>query len=180
MLKSVFFVIIFSSLLFSQESTKPEHGYVGAELCGMCHRTEKQGNQFGIWKKSLHSQAFKTLQTAEADKIAKEKGFETPAAKTPECLKCHVTAYNVDPSMLGKKFNMEDGVQCEACHGPGADYKSLKVMKDKKEAIAKGLIIPEDIHTFCVKCHNSESPTFNKDMNLDKMWEKIKHPIPAK
>ncbi len=158
----------------------PQHAYVGTKMCGMCHRSEKQGNQLGIWQKSKHAQAYKTLESDEANKIAKEKGFTTPAVKTPECLKCHVTGYDVKASFLEKNFKIEDGVQCETCHGPGADYKSLSVMKNKKEAIAKGLVIP-DIKTFCVKCHNSESPTWKKGetFDADAMWAKIKHPIPA-
>jgi hypothetical protein len=180
MFKSFVIIVLFSTLVLCQEDSTPKHGFVGAATCGMCHKTEKQGNQLGIWEKSPHAQAYKTLQTAEADKIAKEKGFSTAAAKTPECLKCHVSGYNVDASLLGKKFNMEDGVQCETCHGPGEDYKSIKVMKDKEQAVANGLILPSDINTFCVKCHNSESPTFDKNMDLAKMWDKIKHPIPGK
>jgi hypothetical protein len=177
MFKSLLVVVIFSSLLFSQE--KPKHEFVGVKTCAMCHKTEKQGNQFGIWEKSKHAQAYKTLQSAEADKIAKEKGFKTKAVETPECLKCHTSGSNVDASLLGKKFNIEDGVQCETCHGPGGDYKSIKIMKDQKAAIENGLVVPEDINTFCVKCHNSESPTFDKNMDLSKMWEKIKHTIPG-
>lgn len=179
MYKLLFGFIFFSSLLFCQEKTEPQHGFVGAETCGMCHKTEKQGNQFGIWQKSKHAQAYKNLQTPEADKIAKEKGFNTPAVQTPECLKCHVTGYGVDKALLGPKYSMEDGVQCETCHGAGADYKSIKIMKDKDAAVANGLVLVTDIHTFCVKCHNSESPTFNKSMDLDKMWDQIKHPIPG-
>ena len=178
MLKSFLIIVLFSSLVFCQE-TQPKHGFVGTATCGMCHKTEKQGNQIGVWEKSLHAQAYKTLQTEKADKIAKEKGFNTPAVKTPECLKCHTSGYNVDAKFLGKKFKIEDGVQCETCHGPGEDYKSISVMKDKKAAEEKGLVLVSDIHTFCVKCHNSESPTFDKNMDLDKMWDKIKHPIPG-
>jgi hypothetical protein len=179
MLKISIIVFLFSALTFCQENTQPKHAFVGAETCGMCHKTEKQGNQFGVWQNSLHSKAYQNLLTEQADKIAKDKGFNTPAAKTPECLKCHVTGYNVDPPLIGKKFKMEDGVQCETCHGPGNDYKSIQIMKDKNAAVANGLVLVSDIHTFCIKCHNSESPTFNKDMDLDKMWEKIKHPIPG-
>jgi Cytochrome c554 and c-prime len=180
MFKSALIVVLFSSLLFCQENTQPKHGFVGAATCGMCHKTEKQGDQFGIWQKSPHAQAFKTLQTEKADKIAKDKGFDTPAAKTPACLKCHVSGYGVDASLLGKKFDMEDGVQCETCHGPGEDYKSIKVMKDKDAAVAAGLILVTDVKTLCVKCHNSESPTYVENPDFDKMWDKIKHPIPGK
>ena len=151
--------------------------YVGVKTCGMCHKKESVGQQLKIWQESKHAQAYKTLQTEEADKIAKDKGFKTKAAETPECLKCHVSGYNVDPSLLGKKFKIEDGVQCETCHGPGSEYKSKKVMEDKKLAVEKGLMVFDNIETLCVKCHNEESPVF-KGFNFEERWAKIKHNIP--
>ena len=151
--------------------------YVGVKTCGMCHKKEDVGQQLKIWQESKHAQAYKTLQSEEADKIAKDKGFKTKAADTPECLKCHVTGYDMDASMLGKKFNIEDGVQCETCHGPGSEYKSKKVMKDRKLSIEKGLLVYDNPEELCVKCHNEESPVFT-EFNFDEMWPKIKHSKP--
>jgi hypothetical protein len=166
------FLIPFTAII-----AQNEHSYVGAETCGMCHKTEKQGSQFSIWKSSAHSKAYETLKSEKANKIAQEKGFKTPAVETPECLKCHASGYNVDASMLGKKFKVEDGVQCETCHGPGSDYKDMKVMKNKELAMKNGLIIHDKIDNFCINCHNAESPTF-VDMNIEEAWQKIKHDIP--
>ena len=176
------FLLSCSVLLAAPDSTAAlqAHGFVGASTCGMCHKTEEQGQQLTIWQNSKHASAYKTLQTDEANKIAKEKGFTTPAAETPECLKCHASGYNVDKSLLGPKFQVSDGVQCETCHGAGADYKMLSVMKNKTEAISKGLVMHDDLKTFCATCHNSESPTIKKDqvMDFNAMWDKIKHPLP--
>jgi hypothetical protein len=172
-------ILILTSLTFSQTETSKKHSYIGADACATCHKTDKQGKQFDIWKKSKHSQAFATLQTEKADKIAKEKGFDTPAAKTEACLKCHVSGFNVDASLLEKKFKMEEGVQCETCHGPGSDYKNLKVMKSREESVANGLIVHEKIEDYCISCHNPESPTF-VSRNVSEMWEQIKHPVPEK
>lgn len=153
--------------------------YVGVKTCGMCHKSEKVGEQLKIWQDSKHAQAYKTLQTDEANKIAKEKGFNTKAAETPECLKCHTSGYNIDASSLGKKFSIEDGVQCETCHGPGSEYKSKKIMQDRKLAVEKGLILYDNPEKLCVKCHNEESPAF-KGFNFEEKWAKIKHNIPDK
>ena len=38
-----------------------QHKYVGVTMCSVCHKTEKQGKQFDIWKSSGHASAFKTL-----------------------------------------------------------------------------------------------------------------------
>jgi excinuclease UvrABC ATPase subunit len=79
---------------------------------------------------------------------------------------------------LNKKFKIEDGVQCETCHGPGSDYKSKKVMKDRKLSIEKGLLAYDNPEELCVKCHNEESPAFT-GFNFDEMWPKIKHSKPS-
>ena len=156
-----------------------QHKYVGVSMCAMCHKTEKAGKQFDIWKGSKHSQAFVTLTTDKANEIAKAKGLTKPAAESPECLKCHVAGYGLDAALFDKKFDAKDGVQCEVCHGPGSDYKSVTVMKDKEKAIAAGLNISKDDPKLCEKCHNSESPSF-KEFNYKEMWNKIKHPVPPK
>lgn len=44
-------------------------------------------------------------------------------------------------------------LDCESCHGPGSEYKGLKVMKDPEKARAAGLVIPDD--AFCAKCHTA-------------------------
>jgi hypothetical protein len=148
-------------------------------MCGMCHKTESAGKQFVIWENSKHSQAYKTLTTKEADEIAKKLGFTTKAVETENCLKCHASGYNVDASLLTDKFNISDGVQCETCHGPGSDYKSIKIMKDKKLAVENGLKIYDNPEQLCVKCHNEESPAF-KGFNFKEMWVKIEHSVPKK
>ncbi len=160
-----------------------QYKYVGAAGCKTCHKTKKSGNQYGIWMESKHAKAYETLKSEEAAKIAQEKGLDKPAYEAPECLKCHVTAYDVDKALLGRKYKMEDGVQCESCHGPGSAYKKKKIMKDRQLAIANGLnpILVEDgtAEKQCKTCHNEESPTF-KGFNFKERWEQIKHPVPAK
>ena len=181
-LMTVVVLIFASAFVFAQKKDVPQHKYVGAKTCGMCHRTAKQGEQLKIWENSKHAHAYKTLESKEADKIAKEKGFKTPAVKTPECLECHAPQYNVDAKYLEKKFNIEDGVQCETCHGPGSDYKNFSVMKNQKKAVAAGLVIHTDMEKFCVTCHNEKNPTMKKGEKVDvkALWAKIKHDIPKK
>ncbi|QQS38269.1 MAG: cytochrome C554 [Ignavibacteriales bacterium] len=169
----VLFSLSIGYFAFAQE----KYSFIGADACGMCHKTEKQGKQLDIWKQSAHAQAFKTLQTDKANEIAKGLGHLTPAAETQACLKCHTSGSDVDKSLLGAKFKMEDGVQCETCHGPGSAYKDIKVMKSREESVKKGLVVHEKLESFCVTCHNSESPTF-KEINVTEAWEKIKHEVP--
>ncbi len=175
--------VLFISFLFvaftaKSNDEKKTFKYIGVNSCAkMCHKSEKQGSQLSIWEASSHSKAYKTLLTAEADKICKELGKGEKAAESDFCLKCHVTGHGEAPALFEEKFSKEDGVQCEACHGPGSEYKSMKIMKDKQEAIKNGLNIPTNPADYCIKCHNSESPTY-KDFKFEEKWAKIKHYIP--
>jgi len=179
----VTFVLIIAVLLsFSAFNFKTdenaEHKYVGVTKCvGACHKTESQGKQLDIWKNSAHANAYKTLETDEANKIAQEKGFSTPAAETPECIKCHILSKEIDPSELTETFDKTEGVQCESCHGPGSDYMKLSIMKDKQKSIENGLFVPDNKEEFCIGCHNDQSPTF-KGFDYASYWEKIKHNKP--
>ncbi len=151
---------------------EPEHQYVGVKKCKICHKVKKiGGEQFQVWEKSKHAKAYETLGTEEAKKIAKERGIDNPQ-EDGRCLKCHTLAFGVDKKWVTEDVTKEEGVSCEACHGPGADYKDKKIMQDKQKAIEKGLVIPNE--TTCTACHNSESPTY-EEFKYEEFKEKIKH-----
>jgi hypothetical protein len=165
--------IIFAPIFFSVAQSS----FVGVKTCGMCHKSEKQGQQLSTWENSQHSKAYETLLSEKAEQIAADKGFTTKASETPACLKCHTSGSDVDASLLGKKFKIEQGVQCETCHGAGSDYKSKKIMKDREKAVTKGLKLYENAEDLCITCHNTESPTY-VEFNFAEKWEKIKHSKP--
>ncbi|MFZ5433364.1 MAG: multiheme c-type cytochrome [Calditrichota bacterium] len=145
--------------------------FVGSKSCKACHMGEKKGKMWEIWMESTHAKSMASLNA--------EKG-ET---KDPKCLKCHTTGYGeatgygyegmdeaaASPEGLG-------AVGCESCHGPGSEYKAMKVMKDRDAAVAAGMWIPTE--ATCKKCHNEESPTF-KGFNYEEMLAKIAHKLPA-
>lgn len=156
-------------------TVQAQNKYVGVKMCSMCHKADKTGNQFKIWSGSKHAEAYKTLTTPEAAKIAEAKGIKK-AAEAPECLSCHGA---VDAKLVDK-YDVKDGVQCETCHGAGSAYKSMATMKDKAKSIAAGLREFKDaaaIEKACKECHNEKSPTF-KGFKFDEMWGKIKHAVP--
>jgi len=165
-------------LIVVSASLTAQNKYIGTKMCAMCHKTEKQGKQLDIWQKSKHAEAYKVLTTAEANEIAKSKGFDKPAAETAECLQCHVT--QADAKVAEKTFDMKNGVQCETCHGAGSAYKNITVMKDHAKSVAAGMTDFKDqatIEAKCKSCHNEKSPTF-KGFNFEEHWGKIKHPVP--
>jgi cytochrome c peroxidase len=161
-------------------STQAQNKYIGTKMCGMCHKTEKQGKQLDIWQKSKHAEAYKTLTTAKANEFAKAKGLTKPAAESPECLECHTLGKTVDAKLFEKSFDIKEGVQCEACHDAGSQYKTLAVMKDKAKSAAAGLRLYKDnaeIENQCKTCHNEKSPAY-KPFKFEELWAKIKHPVP--
>ena len=117
--------------------------YVGAEKCKMCHKV-----QYDSWAQTKHAKA------TESAKNSKDPKYEAA------CLTCHAT--NKDEAMAG--------VQCEACHGPGSDYKTLSVMKDVAKAKAAGLAIPTQ--ATCDACHDGKEhhkkQAFTKDVHAHK------------
>ncbi len=154
-----------------------QHKFIGVAACKMCHKA-----QYDVWAATKHAKALDSLKTEAAAKIAAEKKLAKPAAESDECLKCHTTAFGVDAALLDVKFDKAMGVQCEACHGAGGDYKSMPVMKDKAKAIAAGLTEYKDaaaIEAKCKTCHNEKSPT-KKAFDFKTAWELIKHPVPKK
>ncbi len=166
-------IILSAAMMFAAALGFGQNKYTGTKLCGTCHKGGKGGTAYVVWEKSAHANAYKTLLSDEAKKIAKEKGLKVAPSEAPECLKCHVTgggtAKNVEAS-----FKKEEGVTCEACHGAASGYKMLHAKGDKAKSIAAGLTDLKKDESGCVTCHNAESPTF-KGFKFNEMWSKIDH-----
>lgn len=171
---------LFCLPLTAQEAVKAQ--YIGVEACGKCHKRDSTGNQLAKWRETRHANAFATLASPKALEVAEERGIDDPQ-KDERCVRCHVTAYGVDPSLIapvaeGKRgLVAEDGVQCESCHGPGSLYKKRKIMKSRETAVAAGLLIPDE--KTCTACHNKDSPMY-KEFDFEEMKKKIIHPNPKK
>jgi hypothetical protein len=172
----------FMCVLLSTPASVGSAQYVGAQKCKMCHDKKEETQQFSIWQNSAHSKAYETLASDRAKELALKKGVEGNPQKTKECLECHVTGYGLDSTAFAESFKMEDGVQCESCHGPGSEYKSIKIMSKSKYteqreaqhelALKAGLVVPDE--KTCLKCHNDRSPAF-KGFDFKTSYEKIKH-----
>jgi hypothetical protein len=164
----------FSILGYSQDAFGG-HEIVGAPKCKSCHKV-KTGDQWQIWTESAHARAFETLASEKARGISAKMGLGDPQTEDA-CLKCHATRASLGAGVVvSEKANYTDseGVGCEACHGPGSDYKARKVMLDPEAARAAGLVM----NTGCRKCHNKESPTFRK-FDFEAQWLAIAHPVPG-
>src|SRR5256886_12762391 len=108
--------------------------YTGAASCGSssCHGSTKPKpdypklNENIVWaQKDQHAKAYATLTNEKLksgvspSKIARELKL-TKAEASERCLTCH--AVNVPAAVRGPKFDITDGVFCDACHGPAEKW----------------------------------------------------------
>jgi len=157
-----------------EEEAKLVPQYVGAKGCRVCHKSKKIGNQMELWQESAHARAFTDLATPPADSIAAVCGVENPA-ESERCLRCHTTAFGENADLLASGYRREEGVQCEACHGPGSLYRALKVMMERERAVANGLW--EIDETLCKRCHVQDCHPVGEFKYAERLG-KIDHPVP--
>lgn len=162
-----------------------EGTYVGASKCKSCHNKESAGKIHDKWESLKHAHAFEALSSDEAKAIAKERDIED-AAKAPECLKCHDTAYAEPKERKHRRFKNELGVQCETCHGPGSLHVKARLTAAKEEKVEEGVlqILPAgevampDVQ-LCLTCHNDESPSY-EELDLQEALKTIEHLHPKR
>jgi YVTN family beta-propeller protein len=141
------------SVLTALSAAAAEPVYVGAEVCGQCHSGPERG-QLESWYRSPHARAYAVLALPEAAEIARISGIEENPFESPICLGCHATAADAEAWQLDPTFHIEDGVQCERCHGPGSEYLAAEIMADPEAAMAAGLRKPDQ--RTCMVCHKEK------------------------
>jgi len=145
--------------------------YVGARVCASCHTGKGMGHQYSLWLLSGHSRAWAVLATPKGYEAARKRGITTEAQEHPDCLKCHATYHGEGTEGRLASFSPDEGVGCEACHGPGSSYIREAVMRDKRAATAAGLK-PVSRDT-CLRCHPRGRAG---GLPLDEAIKKIAHP----
>ena len=110
--------------------------------------------------------------------MARLSGITDEPEKAPICLGCHATAADSEKWERDPGFRLEDGVQCEKCHGPGSEYMDEKVMRDPEAARRAGL--RKFTKRDCAVCHyvkGSHVAVHRKpQLDVDKAWEALAHP----
>jgi YVTN family beta-propeller protein len=156
--------------------------YLGVQGCAKCHTDAASGHQFTRWSMSAHARAYATLALPESRRIAALSGIPEEPQKARMCLGCHATAADAEDWELTETFHPQDGLQCEACHGPGSEYATKEIMSDRKKAMANGLIMP-DKETYCMTCHRPKGSHVavlkTKPLEPKAAWQAIAHPKPA-
>ena len=162
------------------ESEEKQPVYVGARVCAKCHDGPGMGHQFSLWLLSKHARAYADLATPEAREMAIISGIPGEPMETMACLGCHATAADSEDWQRDPSFRIEDGVQCERCHGPGSEYMDEEVMRDREAAVRAGLKFLSVRE--CELCHEVKGShvAIHKRPRLDMELarETIAHPTP--
>jgi hypothetical protein len=156
-----------TTVAFAQAPLPGNDGRVheGVASCAntVCHGRVQQAedspvwlNEYRVWlRQDYHSRAYRTLLTEQSRDIAAKLGL--PAAQNAKiCLDCH--ADNIPASQRGQRFQLDDGVGCEACHGGAGEWLESHAEKgtDHRDNIARGLYPTEDPAArarLCLSCH---------------------------
>jgi len=167
-------IIAASSLASASDPGVPDRHpiYVGAKGCSQCHAGKLAGHQFSLWRASEHANAYACLWSPESKKIAELSGIPEEPQEAAMCLGCHATAADAEEWEKEDAFALEDGVQCEKCHGPGSEYMAVELMMDREKAMMAGLMMPDE--RMCMLCHNVKgshvailgSPVFDAKMGM--------------
>ncbi len=140
--------------------------HLGVASCAstICHGSAKpleahsvQQNEYVTWAHfDPHSGAYRTLLDNRSQVIARRLGVG-PAHEAKLCLDCH--SDNVAPVQRGARFQITDGIGCEACHGAAEAWIARHddtdaISRDELERL--GLYRGDDARrraSLCVGCH---------------------------
>lgn len=103
--------------------------HLGVASCasGVCHGVAKPldatnvlQNEYVTWSHfDPHAGAYRTLRSEDSARMAARLGIKA-AEREPLCLDCH--AENIPAAARGPRFQYDDGVGCEACHGASGGW----------------------------------------------------------
>ncbi len=174
-----------------KSAAESETMYVGAIVCKSCHGPTQENDPFTLWSVSKHSRTFVQLGTGYVEMIDPEakafvpEGFGESILKEAQrlgvdtdCLECHTTADGVANEYKTETFHLEDGVQCEACHGPGGAHVSWMddaTNEPRPESSRMALSSSDD----CAETCHRQKPTHEAVMTIEfdsqKAWKIIAH-----
>ena len=151
----------------------PPGKYVGNQGCKSCH-----AEAYRIWVASKHARTYVVLGTMMAMKMGESVRIKASnPQKSTQCLTCHATAATAPKEYRTPSFHIEEGVKCEACHGPGEKHVKEAIIEGKEGAMPVKLLQPKE--TDCMTCHkpkDSHKMLQKKPFDYATSWKKIAHP----
>ena len=157
--------------IVTKEDEADSPRYAGTRGCARCHSGPMMGYQASKWRMGPHARAHAVLGTPAGVAMARHEGLAGDPLRSSKCLHCHTTGFGSPKKSFQEGFVVEDGVQCEACHGPGSEYSPEAVMHDRRASRQAGLW--EISEETCSRCHGS---AHGRAFNFKEAVKAIAHP----
>jgi len=113
-------------------------------------------NEYSTWiVQDKHAKTYSVLTGTIGERIGRNLGVG-PSEKASKCLACH--ALDVPAAQRAKTFELNDGVSCESCHGPGSAWLGEHTTRGwtHAQSVALGMYDTRDIvkrTEKCLTCH---------------------------
>ncbi len=163
MIKKCVMLILTITILFIFVGPAQAAEYLGAKKCKACHM-----KQYKAWMRTTMATSYENLKAGVKAEEKKKAGLDPDKDYTTDadCLRCHTTGYGKPGGFTSFEETPKlINVQCEGCHGPGGDFRTI-MKKDKKfkldDAVAAGLLVPNETDNNCMECHGGDSPFTEK------------------
>lgn len=157
-----------AALLLAVTAAPAADRHVGVATCAgsACHGgsalpgAKVRQDEYLVWQRQdRHAQAYVTLRGERSRRIAQNLHLGD-ATDAKECLACH--ADPVPAAQRGGRFQISDGVGCEACHG-GAErwlVRHARGYASQRDRLADGLYPTWDTKAraeLCLSCHQGDA-----------------------
>lgn len=127
--------------------------YAGRAVCLECHAEGHPAGACTLEPIPRHERSYQALARAEAEEIALLSGVHRPPAEAQVCLACHTTAAEEGPRWTLPSFDVAEGIQCEACHGPGSLHVEALRRRAAGDVPETGGFIQRGDRWQCKACH---------------------------
>ncbi|HEX7828022.1 MAG TPA: multiheme c-type cytochrome [Thermoanaerobaculia bacterium] len=165
----------------------PPGHYVGVASCvnSGCHGSTEPldsspvlQNEYYTWlNNDRHAGAYNVLFSDRSARIVRNMRLKKRAYEETLCLDCHTS--NIPTTAVSGAVDVEDGIQCEICHGPASGWRAEHTEEGwtHEQSVARGMIDLRHIEQraqVCVACH-----TGNGKKEVDHELIASGHPILA-
>ncbi len=162
-------------LLLAAPAIAQQGQFVGVAACANsgCHGSTQPlqasrvlQNEYYTWLNSdRHARAYNVLFNDLSARIVRNMHLRRKAYQESLCLDCHST--NVPASKIAGRIDLEDGVQCEACHGPAGGWRGEHTEPGwtHEQSVQRGMTDLRDLRVRAHSCNHCHLGSAEKEVD---------------